>query len=268
MKTKISQSEGGETSARALVVSLHDVSPLTRPVFERMLAELKALGVAKCSLLVIPNHHHRGHMLADVSFCRWLEGLAKEGHELIVHGYYHQRAKKPAETWKARIMTRVYTKGEGEFYDLSHNEAAGLLARAQAEFRQLDAPEPSGFIAPAWLLSAAANAAVREAGFRYTTFLTGMLDYAAEDNGFIPARSLVYSPRNRWRRVCSLIYIAGLARWLQRTPLVRLGLHPPDYQYVNLWRQIQRIVTEALVEREAVTYDTYVNQRSRSSLAA
>ena len=61
-----------------------------------MLAELARVGVARTSLLVIPDHHHRGHMLADAGFCRWLEGLAAQGHELVIHGYYHQRARAPA----------------------------------------------------------------------------------------------------------------------------------------------------------------------------
>ena len=249
----------------SLVVSLHDVSPLTRPVFEPMLAELKTLGVTRFSLLVIPDHHRRGHMLADAGFCRWLESVAKEGHELVVHGYHHQRAPRAAETWKERMMTRVYTRGEGEFYDLSRAEAALLLARAQEAFRQLDAPAPSGFIAPAWLLSDAASEAVRAAGFRYTTYLTGVLDYhRAEAAGFIRARSLVYSPRNRWRRTCSLLYNAGLARVLRRAPLIRLGLHPPDYQHSKLWRQVRRIVADSLRTRTATTYEAYVNRRNSS----
>ena len=49
-------------------------------------------------------------------------------------------------------MTRVYTKGEGEFYDLPRDEAAVRLARARDDFQRLDAPAPVGFIAPAWLL--------------------------------------------------------------------------------------------------------------------
>ena len=250
-----------------LVVSLHDVSPLTRPVFERMLAELKEWGVGRCSLLVIPDHHHRGHFLADAGFCRWLEGLAKQGHELVAHGYHHQREVRPAETWKERMITSVYTKGEGEFYDLPHDAAAALLARAKAAFRPLDAPVPSGFIAPAWLLSVAANVAVREAGFRYTTYLTGVQDYRVEGGGFIPARSLVYSPRNRWRRACSLVYVAGLARWLRQAPLLRLGLHPPDYQHAHLWKQVRRLVAEALRTRTATTYEDYLNRRDQAGVA-
>ncbi len=248
------------SAERSLVVSLHDVSPLTRPVFEPMLAELREMSVERCSLLVIPDHHRRGHMLADAGFCRWLETLAKQGHEIVAHGYYHQRTPRPAETWRQRMMTRVYTQGEGEFYDLSKDEAAGLLARAQTDFGQLDAPPPVGFIAPAWLLSPPAREAVREAGFRYTTFLTGVEDFATDGGGFIPARSLVYSPRNRWRRGCSLAWNAGLARWLDGAPLMRLGLHPPDYQHANLWRQIKRIAADATKWRKVDTYADLVGR--------
>lgn len=244
----------------SLVVSLHDVSPRTRPVFEPMLAELATLGVERCSLLVIPDHHRRGHMLADAGFCRWLETLARQGHELVAHGYYHQRAPRPAETCRQRLMTRVYTKGEGEFYDLSKDEAMELLARAKADFGKLDAPLPTGFIAPAWLLSDPARGAVREAGFRYTTFLTGVEDFRAGGGGFVLARSLVYSPRNRWRRVCSLAWNGGLARWLKDAPLLRLGLHPPDFQHANLWRQVRRIVADAVRTRRAETYGGWVDQ--------
>ena len=249
------------TAEPSLVVSLHDVSPLTRPIYEPMLAELRGLGIEHCSLLVIPDHHRRGHMLADVAFCRWLETLARQGHEIVAHGYYHQRAPRPAETWRQRLMTRVYTQGEGEFYDLSKDEAAELLARAKADFGQLDAPPPTGFIAPAWLLSGPAREAVREAGFCYTTFLTGVETFAPDDGGFIPARSLVYSPRNRWRRVCSLAYNAGLARWQANAPLMRLGLHPPDYQHANLWQQVRRIAVKAASARRVETYERYVSLR-------
>ena len=43
----------------AFVVSMHDVSPLTQDVFAAMLDDLRSLGLTKCSLLVIPDHHHR-----------------------------------------------------------------------------------------------------------------------------------------------------------------------------------------------------------------
>ena len=101
---------GGQYDTRSIVVSLHDVSPRTRPVFAAMLGELAAFGVKRTSLLVIPDHHHHGHILADAGFCRWLEGLARQGHEVVVHGYYHQRPAHGGESWWQRGMTRIYTQ--------------------------------------------------------------------------------------------------------------------------------------------------------------
>jgi predicted deacetylase len=251
----------GQSRERTLVVSLHDVSPLTRPIFTAMLDELTELGIARCSLLVIPNHHDRGHMLDDPGFCRWLEALAAQGHELVIHGYYHQRPKRPKESLRQRWLTQVYTRGEGEFYDLSKEQAAGLLARAQADFRQLDAPAPAGFIAPVWLLGNKAAEAVREAGFRYTTYLTGVQDCATGE--FIGSQSLVYSCRNTWRRVCSLAWNAALSWRLRGARLVRLSLHTPDYEHAAIWRQIRGLVRELAAGRQVSTYDAFVLGRER-----
>ncbi len=252
----------------ALVVSMHDVSPLTREPFTQMLRELAGVGVTKTSLLVIPDHHHRGHMLDDVSFCRWLEGLAKAGHELVVHGYYHQRTPRGNETARQRWINSIYTQGEGEFYDLSEEEAATLLARAKENFSKLDAPAPTGFIAPAWLLSDGACEAVRKAGFSYTTYLTKVYDLSRtghdHQDDFVFSQSLVYSCRNRSRRACSLLWNALLRRRLQRVPLMRLGLHPPDYQHGNIWRQILRFACEAAKWREVQTYQKFIESRHRA----
>lgn len=242
--------------SRALVVSLHDVSPLTQGVFAAMLAELEAWGVRACSLLVIPDHHGRGNMGDDPAFCRWLEDLARRGHELVVHGYEHRRPARPAESMRTRWLTQVYTQGEGEFYDLSFEAARRLLAQGLRDFSKLDAPAPQGFIAPAWLLGAEAERAVAEAGFRYTTRLTEVKDL--QTGAAARARSLVYSCRNVWRRVCSLAWNGALAGGLRDAPLMRLSLHPPDFEHPAIWRQVRRIVQETVSAREPITYGAWV----------
>ena len=248
----------------AFVVSLHDVSPLTRDVFTAMLKELAEAGVTKTSLLVIPNHHHRGHMLDDAGFCRWLESLAKAGHEVVIHGYYHQRPRRADETVRQRWVTSVYTMDEGEFYDLSKEEAADLLARAKEDFSKLDVPAPTGFIAPAWLLGHAAARAVRKAGFLYTTYLTCVYSVARKHceatQNYARSQSLVYSCRNLWRRECSLLWNAALRGRLHGSRLLRLGLHPPDHRHSRIWRQILHFTREEAARREAMTYDDFVGR--------
>ena len=186
---------------RALVVSLHDVSPRTRPACERILEELSAFGIPACSLLVIPNHHRRGHFLDDPVFCQWLKTQAQAGHEVVTHGYFHQRARRAEESTQQKLMTRVYTADEGEFYDLDQQSARDLVAKANAEFAQLGIA-PRGFIAPAWLLGTEAEAALRELKIEYTTRLGSVLDLRT--NTMYRSQSLVWSVRSAWRRLTSL----------------------------------------------------------------
>jgi predicted deacetylase len=116
--------------ARSLVVSLHDVSTVTRAECASILAELASLGIRQTSLLVIPDHHHRGHMLADPSFGEWLREQAASGHEIVIHGYHHRRTRREGENLGTRLTTRFYTADEGEFYDLNRTAATDLVRKA------------------------------------------------------------------------------------------------------------------------------------------
>ena len=85
---------GSAAPSQALVVSIHDVAPGTRDTVARMLEELATRGVSVCSLLVVPNYHHMLHSMDDPQFCEWLRELQSAGHEIVVHGYFHERAAR------------------------------------------------------------------------------------------------------------------------------------------------------------------------------
>jgi uncharacterized protein len=242
--------------SRALVVSIHDVSPFTLQPSQAILDELRGLGVARCSLLVVPDHHRRGHFLEDKPFCDWLIARHGEGHEIIIHGYYHRRERKPGETALQKLMTRAYTADEGEFYDIDEENALRLVTRAQQEFASLGL-HPHGFIAPAWLLSDGGEQALRKADIRYTTRLGNVL--SLRDGATYDSASLVYSVRSSWRRAVSLPWNASLFRRLKPNPLLRVSIHPPDRDHAKIWRQIARYVALALEDRAPVTYWDWVN---------
>ncbi len=244
------------SSPPALVASIHDVSPLTRPLVELMMASLSASGIQRLSLLVIPDHHHRGHFLKDASFCEWLLALRDAGHEIIIHGYHHWRDRRTSESAAARFVTRIYTADEGEFFDIDRENARQLLARAREEFQSIGL-NPTGFIAPAWLLSQAAEDALRDLGIAYTTRLGSVLDLR---NGRAHrSQSLVYSVRTGPRRAASLFWNAFLFRRLADAPLLRIGAHPPDFSCPAIWRQITRIVGLALEQRASLTYQGWLS---------
>jgi uncharacterized protein len=246
-------------ASRSLVVSIHDVAPSTRSRVERILSELAEEGVTRCSLLVVPNYHHTGRSLGAPDFVEWMKGLRRQGHEIVLHGYYHQRRRRAGESLVDRLITRNYTADEGEFFDLAYEEALPLLKAAADEFAAHDL-HPSGFIAPAWLLAAAAERALRDLGFRYTTTLRTVRDLVSGME--ISSQSMVYSVRSKWRSSLSLVWNRTLFHCLTKNRLLRLGLHPPDLQHPRIWRQIRAIVRQALADRRALTYEEWINLQS------
>lgn len=240
--------------SQALVVSIHDVSPQTRPQCEEIRAQLTEIGLKVCTWLVVPDHHHRGHFLDDPEFCAWLRTLAEAGQEIVIHGYHHQRERRAGESLREKFITRFYTADEGEFYDIDRATAYELVTRAQEEFSELDL-KPEGFIAPAWLLSAGAEEALREAGVQYTTRLRDVRDLISGRT--FESRSLVWSSRSWWRRPVSLLWNRALFRRLKDNPLLRIAIHPGDISYPAIWRQIRHCVSQALIPRLPFTYERW-----------
>jgi predicted deacetylase len=247
-----------------LVVSIHDVAPATQAITDKILSELIQKGVRHCSLLVVPNYHHRGASMQDRQFVSWLRDLEAQGHEIVIHGYFHQRPKAARETLLDKFLTRLYTQGEGEFYDLDYGEALRRIKTARAEFQGAGL-KPRGFVAPAWLLNTEAERAARDAEMEYTTRLRNIIDLRSGE--IFPARSLVYSVRNGWRRATSLAWNATLSRALRTQPLMRLSIHPPDYSHPAIWQQIVDLVAEMAPVRSAITYQDWIaDQRVKRAL--
>lgn len=251
-----------EADREALIVSVHDVAPATRGASEKIVAELPHHRVPVCSLLVVPNYHHRGSSTKDRGFVRWLQDLQAQGHEIVIHGYFHERPRRNGENARVKFFTQFYTNDEGEFYDLDYDEAFRRITQARDEFAGVGLT-PRGFIAPAWLLGFAAERAAAEAEMEYTTRLSGVRDLRSGDN--FPARTLVYSVRSGWRRVASLAWNGALANQLGGAPLARVSIHPPDLDHPEIWQQILRLTDRLVENRTATTYRDWIAERRTRS---
>jgi predicted deacetylase len=249
-------------STRSLVVSIHDVSPLTRASVATILSHLLQTGIPRVSLLVIPDHHHRGNITAAPGFASWLRDLVAAGHEPVLHGYTHQRQPRSHESFPTRVITRHYTAGEGEFFDIPFQEARDLLARGRDDLTQAAGRVPTGFIAPAWLLSPPAEDAARDLNFAYTTRLQSISDLATRQ--IHHSQSLCWSVRAPWRRIISLAWNHLLFLSLRPNPLLRLSIHPPDFTHPPIARQIQHLAARALEDRTPVTYHDFIAQTGPS----
>src|SRR5215472_10743845 len=245
-------------AADSVVVSLHDVAPCTQQIASTIISELSALGVGVCSFFVVPDYHHDGTFAKHREFVTWLRALEAEGHEVVIHGYFHQRPPQTKETLRDKFMTRFYTQNEGEFYDLGYEEALRRVTTARDQFRALGL-KPRGFIAPAWLLGREAEQAVRDAELEYTTRLRTVCDLRSEST--FPSRTLVYSVHNNWRRAISRNWNAALFRLMRAKPLLRISIHPPDYCQPAIWKQILGFIAATKGARTAMTYQDWIAEQ-------
>lgn len=242
-------------AARSLIVSLHDVAPTTWETTRKIIGELQRHGIRTSSLLVVPDYHRSGPSMQDPVFVTGLRELEEAGHEIVIHGFFHQRPRRLGESFSDQFITRVYTQDEGEFFDLPYDEALRRIKRAREEFEQAGL-KPHGFVAPAWLLGPEAERAARDAGLEYTTRLGSVRDLRSGDT--YSARSLVYSVRNEWRRTVSLGWNTMLAQLSRRQSLARLSIHPVDYAQPTIWEQICRLLDSMQSDRTPTTYHEWV----------
>src|SRR6266705_4684361 len=247
-----------DAAADSLVVSLHDVAPPTQQITSTIVSELGRHGVRVCSILVVPDYHHQGFFARHREFVTWLRDLEADGHEIVIHGYFHERPPLKRESLHDKLLTRFYTRNEGEFYDLGYEEALRRITTARDEFRALGL-KPRGFIAPAWLLGNEAEQAVRDAQLEYTTRLRTVCDLRSES--IFPARTLVYSVHNNWRRALSRSWNEALFRLLETKPLLRISIHPPDYSQPTIWNQILGFIAATKSARTATTYQDWVAEQ-------
>ena len=162
----------------------------------------------------------------------------KEGHDLALHGYYHDRVGLPPSSW---WWTRVYSNQEAEFFDLDDTEARRRLEAGLAMWRR-NHWNLVGFVAPGWLYPERMESLLKEMGFAYTCRLRELVHLA--DGTRDPAWAGAYSLRSGWRRMlASVWYPLWKAVWTGRD-LVRLSLHPADLEVPWVRRQVGVLLEE------------------------
>ena len=247
---------------RSLVVSLHDVSPLTQSASEAILTSLNQIGIRQLSILIIPNHHHQAPICTDKNFSSWTsKWCSPPDREPVLHGYHHIRKPKPHEPLPTKLITQIYTSGEGEFFDISYHSARQLLALGHRDLLACNL-HPTGFIAPAWLLGKEAERAVFDEGFSYTTRLSSI---STSTTHTIKAHSLVWSVRSPWRRITSLAWNATIFAITKNQPLLRIAIHPVDWNFPSIRSQILRLCQTALARRQTITYQNFISHLSNPS---
>jgi len=237
-----------------LSVVIHDVAPATQGACERLLSAVADVGDLPLTLLAVPRYHCQPR---SREFERWLYNRWASGDEIALHGYTHQDDGQP-RGMVDRLRRRVYTRGEGEFWDLTPDEAVLRLDAGVQWFRSLGLPL-HGFIAPAWLMGEGAWAALRHFNLEYTCTLRSL--YLLRERQRLVSQGVVYSTSTAWRRACSVVWNRAVATAQRQCPVLRLELHPGDAEHPEILRSWQPLLDAELKRRRPTTLADVASRR-------
>ena len=250
----------GAVREPTVCIVLHDAAPSTHKACARVLVALRQVaGDAPVTILAVPRYHGEA---PTPEFEAWLGERARRGDELALHGCTHLDEGKAKGAFDA-VRRSHYTRGEGEFWSLSHREALARIDVGIAWFAKHRWPL-SGFVAPAWLLGAHAREALLERPFEYTATLRRLIHLPSQVA--VTSQSVVYSTSSAWRRQMSLAWNAGVDLLERRNAVLRLELHPRDADFAPVRRSWQRILARALHTRRPATVAEFMrSSRARGS---
>jgi predicted deacetylase len=252
----MSEPSPAASAGRTLCIVLHDVAESTRAACLRTLAAVRDVaGHVPVTLLAVPRYHDE---TPSPEFEAWLGERVRRRDELALHGLTHRDDGAPTG-WLDRLRRSSYTRGEGEFWALSRDEALARIDTGIGWFARHGWPL-AGFVAPAWLLGPAAWEAVAARPFEYTATLRRLIHLP--QRGVVTSQSVVYSTSSGWRRSSSRLWNAAVARSERGNALLRLELHPRDADFSAVRRSWQGILEKALADRRPSTVAEFM-RRSR-----
>lgn len=236
--------------AGKLLVSLHDVTPVHAARLDRAEAVLRSLGIAEVTYLLVPRFHDVPSD-ENATFIRWCRAPRPFRVHWMLHGYLHREsaadtASTPGTWWKRRLLTG----GEGEFLALQGDALHERLTQGRDVFRRCLDADPDGFVPPAWLAHPALRPALRDLGFAYTEDHHRL--YQLQQSRARRAPVITWATRTLPRRVGSLVVCPTLRRMWRAQPVLRVALHPHDFDYPATVSNLTRLLRALVRERDVV----------------
>jgi predicted deacetylase len=242
----------------ALLVSIHDVSPLTLALSRRAVELAESVGIPRSALtvLAIPRHEDRVPLDEHLPTRDWLHSLADAGVALAMHGFTHRMSGRVRDPWRW-AWAQGFARGQGEFFLCDAGECERRLEAARGVFRRAGLETAlAGFVPPAWLLSPGALLAVRRAGLTFYERLDGIVH-----RDWVSARRLIgFGSMNGLEAFLSAKYA-----WWQshRVPIdTRFAIHPADLECPSSVRSIRLTLAHLLDGLEARNYADYLQHRA------
>lgn len=242
-----------------LCISLHDVAPATLDDCASTLAFLDDLGLGPVALLVVPDYHGLGRADRDPRFTAFIQSRILRGDEIVLHGFRHPVATAPTRRLRECLVRRIGIDSDGEFSRLDFGAARTRILRGLSIMRSAGW-QPTGFVAPAWLMSEGTREALVGLPLHYCSIRDAVV--ILESDRRIAAPSLVVSMRGAcgWAAAHARNRVV-LARH-STSPIIRAALHPRDLAYPTV-RRLWRTLLAQLADRRSVTEGWLVPRHAR-----
>jgi predicted deacetylase len=224
------------------------VSPASADALERALDLCHAAG-ATPALLVVPNFHGLWPLDRYPRFAERLRELHQAGHELLLHGFYHQANQGRGA--RAFVAQRMMSNGEAEFAAIDRAEAESRVDDGLALLASMGL-RPSGFVAPAWQMMRWLLPVLAARGLAYAEDHVRVYDPVAGTSR--PSLVLNFASRTPARLWSSAAFVR-LAAPMRGIVVTRIALHPNDLAHPVLVRETQRTLALARGTFTATTRD-------------
>ena len=249
---------------RTLCLSLHDVAPATLAECARILAFLDDLHLGPVALLVIPDFHGMGRVDRDRRFMAFIESRILRGDEIVLHGYRHDESAPAGRGPRAWLARRMGVDPRAEFASLRFEAARTRLLHGLAILRAAGW-QPSGFVAPDWVMSGGTCDALEDLPLRYFSTRDAVTLLGSQQRITAPTLTLG-APAARgsaswWSRMLAL------ARLHSAKPILRIALHPTDQRdpaFEQFWRNLRHRIDD----RQVLTEDQLVSRLTRRDVRA
>jgi predicted deacetylase len=194
------------------------------------------------SILVVPQYHHESSVEQSKESLAFLKRCEESGHDLAIHGFYHDRKDLPSASW---WWTRFYSQNEAEFFLLDRDLALRRLHEAKQMWDR-QGWQARGFVAPGWLHTRSLEKELAQLGFSYTCTLREVVHLPQGKRESVWAGA--YSLRSAWRRGLARIWHPIWKKKWGYKPVVRLSLHPHDLEVPFVRKQLG-VFLEELAKR-------------------
>ena len=233
---------------RRVHVALHDVAPFHLDRVRRAEALMARAGVEKATFLLVPDFHHRGDSAKDERFVKWCRGPHPFEIEWALHGLHHLEENAPeGGSMRERFDRAWMTGGEGEFLAATVEEADAKLKSGKETFRAVFGRDPSHFVPPAWLWREGLPKALAANGLRSFEAHRGICAVGPEgDAVWLVAPVISWATRTLSRRLGSLVVCPALAALWRDVPLLRVALHPHDFDWSATAASVEKLLEKQL----------------------